>query len=80
MLEKRFNEIIEQYKNQVKDIKYNSNVIQRLQYINQCLDHLENEIEDLNLDMDKPENKMYEELQKTFGPIILSYLISSQPH
>ena len=76
MLEKRFLELMQQYKEQTKNIKYNDkNIINRLKYINQCLDHLENEIEDLNLDMDKPENKLYKELENVFSPFILSYII-----
>lgn len=81
MLEKRFLDLIVKYKQQVENISHpNENFIQRLKYINQCLDHLENEIDDLNLDINKPETKIYEDLQKIFGPMILSYLISSKFH
>lgn len=78
MLEKRFIEILEQYKNKTNDIILTPNIIKRLQYINQCLDHLQNEIDDLNLDLDKPELDMYNNLQKTFGPLILKFILSSQ--
>ena len=77
MLEKRFLEILEQYKEEMKKSKLTKNKIQRLKYISQCLDHLENEIDDLNLDIDKPEVRIYEELQKTFGPIMLNFISSS---
>ena len=76
MIEKRFLDLLEQYKQESKNINYkNKNTIDRLKYINQCLDHLENEIEDLNLDLDKPENKIYKEMENVFSPLMLAYLV-----
>jgi hypothetical protein len=75
MLEKRFIDLLEQYKDQIKNLKLTPNVIEKLKYIRSCLDHIENEIEDLNLDLSKPENKLYEKAQKDLGPIILAYLL-----
>ena len=76
MIEKRFIQILEKYKEQVKDMKLTPNTVERLLYIQKCLDHIENEIDDLNLDMDKPENKMYDELIKVFSPFMIQYMIS----
>jgi hypothetical protein len=75
MLEKRFIDLLEQYKEQMKNIKLTPNVIEKLKYIHSCLDHIENEIDDLQLDLSKPENKLYEQAQKDLGPIILAYLL-----
>ena len=76
MIEKRFIQILEKYKKQVKDLKLTPNITERLMYIQKCLDHIENEIDDLNLDMDKPENKMYDELIKVFSPFMIQYMMS----
>lgn len=75
MLEKRFLDLLEQYKEKTKNIKLTPNIIQRMKYIQNCLDHLENEIDDLNLDLEKPEYKLYENLQKELGPLILAYIV-----
>ena len=77
MLEKRFIELLDQYKEQMKNIKLTPNVQERLKYIKNCLDHLENEIDDLTVEIDKSkENKLYQEIQKDLGPMILWYLAS----
>lgn len=76
MLEKRFIELLNRYKEQMKILKPQPNTIKRLQYISQCIDHLENEIDDLNLDSDKPEVGIYEKTQKLFGPFILQFIAS----
>ena len=57
------------------NVKLTPNIVEKLKYINNCLDHIENEIEELNIDLSKPENKLYEKMQKDLGPIILAYLI-----
>lgn len=74
MLEKRFLDLLEHYKQQMENTKLTPNVLKRLEYIKNCLDHLENEIDDLNLDLTKDENKLYEKMQKDLGPLIALYL------
>lgn len=74
MLEKRFLDLLDQYQKQIKNLKFTPYVIERIKYIKNCLDHIENEIDDLNLDLSKNENKIYKEIEKDLGPLILWYL------
>lgn len=76
MLEKRFIYLLNQYQTQIKNLKLTPRIIQKLEYIKDCLDHLENEIDDLNLDSTKEENFLYKQLEKDVGLFILSYLIN----
>ncbi len=77
MLEKRFIDLLEFYKHQMKNLSLTPIVIEKLKYIQNCLDHIENEIEDLTLDLSK-DNKFYHQMQKDLGPIILSYILHNQ--
>ena len=79
MLEKRFLNLLLNYKNQIKNISFNDKIIDKLRYINDCIDHLEHEINDLTIETDENIVNIYEDLQNKFGPLILTYLIFSQP-
>ncbi len=83
MLEKRFIYLLNLYQTKMKNLKLNSNIIHKLEYIKDCLDHLENEIDNLNIETETSEdNILYKNLEKNFGPILLSYLTQfiTTPH
>ena len=81
MLEKRFLELFHQYKHQIENLEMTPTIIEKLKYIQNCLDHLENEIEDLTINCGdktkKEENKFYEKIQKDLGPFILAYIVQN---
>lgn len=78
MLEKRFIELLEFYKEQMKNIVLTQNVIEKLKYIQNCLDHIENEIEDLPLEISNKDNQFFEKMQRDLGPMILAYILQNQ--
>jgi len=78
MLEKRFMELLKFYKEQMKNLSLTPNVIERLKYIQHCLDHIENEIEDLALETTSKDNQFVQKMQRDLGPIILAYILQNQ--
>ena len=79
MLEKRLTEILNLYENQIKDLKLTPSVMEKLTYIHHCLDHIQNEIEELTMDSydHKEENRIYKAMQKDLGPLMVWYIANN---